>query len=143
MSALRTAFAAIASMAFLALAAPAFAQQASGVVIAVIQQAEVDGSTGKLVLQPEAPIHSGDTIVTGRIGQAQIKFRDDTKLVVGPNSQMVIDAFVFAGDQPRNISINALRGAFRFITGNGPKDAYSITTPGCAVTRAKATANAS
>jgi hypothetical protein len=32
-------------------------------------------------------------------------------------------------DTARNISINAVRGAFRFITGKSPKDAYSITTP--------------
>ena len=43
---------------------------------------------------------------------------------------MVIDAFVFNDDNTaRKISINAVRGAFRFITGNSPKDAYSITTP--------------
>ena len=44
---------------------------------------------------------------------------------------MVIDAFVF-NDQRHGaaqVSINAVKGAFRFITGNSPKDAYSITTP--------------
>ena len=43
---------------------------------------------------------------------------------------MTIDAFVFnADDSARQVSINAVRGAFRFITGTGRKDAYSITTP--------------
>jgi hypothetical protein len=43
---------------------------------------------------------------------------------------MIIDAFVFADDNTaRNISINAVKGAFRFITGKSPKDVYSITTP--------------
>ena len=103
---------------------------ADGTVIAVVQSAEVDGQTGKLVLMPEAPIFSGDRIITGSVGQAQVKFRDDTRLVVGPNSMMVIDAFVFSGDgDVRDFSINAVRGAFRFITGNGPKDAYTINTP--------------
>lgn len=108
----------------------AHASAPDGRVIAVVQSAEVDGQTGKLVLMPEAPIFSGDRIITGSMGQAQVKFRDDTKLVVGPNSMMVIDAFVFSGDgDVRNFSINAVRGAFRFITGNGPKDAYTINTP--------------
>jgi hypothetical protein len=59
-----------------------------------------------------------------------VKFRDETKLVVGPNSTMVIDAFVFSDQNTaRQISINAVKGAFRFITGKSPKDVYSITTP--------------
>ena len=113
----------------LGLAASAGAQP-SGIVIAVVQQSEADGETGKRVLMTEAPVFSGDHIITGPIGQAQVKFRDDTKLVVGPNSTMIIDAFVFKNDNTaRQISINAVRGAFRFITGKSPKDAYSITTP--------------
>lgn len=113
-----------------AASASAFAQQASGTAIAVVQQANVSGQTGRLVLQPEATVFSGDRIETGPQGQAQIIFRDQTKLVVGPNSTMIIDAFVFNdNDTARQISINAVKGAFRFITGNSSKDAYSITTP--------------
>jgi hypothetical protein len=104
--------------------------QPSGVVLAVVQQSEADGQTGKRTLLVEAPVYSGDHIITGPTGQAQVKFRDDTKLVVGPNSMMIIDAFVFSDqDSARQISINAVKGAFRFITGKSPKDAYSITTP--------------
>ena len=76
------------------------------------------------------PIFSGDRITTDEIGNAQIKFRDDTKLVVGPNSTLVIDAFVFnKDDTARQVSISALKGAFRFISGKSPKDVYRITTP--------------
>jgi hypothetical protein len=108
----------------------ALAQQPSGTAIAVVQQANIDGQTGFAVLQPAAPIYSGDRIETGPVGEAQIKFRDDTRLVVGPKSSMVIDAFVFNNDDTaRDVSINILRGAFRFISGNSSKDAYSITTP--------------
>ena len=43
---------------------------------------------------------------------------------------MVIDAFVFSDNNTaRQVSIDAVRGAFRFITGSSPKDAYSISTP--------------
>jgi hypothetical protein len=113
--------------AFLVLVASvaAFAQP-SGITIAVVQMAESNGVT----LQPEAPVYPGDKIITGAIGVAQVKFRDDTKLVVGPNSTLIIDAFVFNDDDTaRQISINAVKGAFRFITGKSSKDAYSITTP--------------
>jgi hypothetical protein len=104
--------------------------QGSGTVLAVVQSANIDSVTGKKVLEPEAPVFSGDRIDTGPVGSAQIRFRDDTKLVVGPNSSMVIDAFVFSdNDTARKISINVVKGAFRFFTGTSPKDAYTITTP--------------
>ena len=113
----------------LGLAASAGAEP-SGVVIAVVQSSEAEGDTGRRVLFAAAPVYSGDRIVTGPIGEAQVKFRDNTKLVVGPNSMMIIDAFVFENnDTARKISINAVRGAFRFIAGKSPKDVYSITTP--------------
>lgn len=114
----------------LAMAAGHAVAQPSGVAIAVIQQANIDGQTGLMVLQPEAPIYSGDRIETGPNGEAQIKFRDDTRLVIGPKSSMVIDAFVFNDDDTaREFSINVVKGAFRFITGKSSKDAYTITTP--------------
>lgn len=119
-----------ASMVYAALGAGVAAAQPSGLVLAVIQQSEADGTTGKRVLTVTAPVFAGDKIVTGPVGEAQVKFRDNTKLVVGPNSAMVIDAFVFDdNDTARKISINVARGAFRFISGKSPKDAYSITTP--------------
>ncbi len=103
---------------------------ASGVAIAVVQQAQANGDTGQRILQQDAPVYSGDAIVTGPVGQAQVKFRDNTKLVVGPNSRIVVDAFVYGGNNTaRQLSINALKGAFRFISGNSRHDAYSITTP--------------
>jgi hypothetical protein len=108
---------------------PASAQP-DGVVLAVVQAANIDTQTGEKLLEKEAPVFSGDRIDTGPTGEAQIRFRDDTKLVVGPNSSLVIDAFVFADDgTARQITINAVRGAFRFFTGSSPKDAYSIITP--------------
>ena len=73
---------------------------------------------------------AGDPIITDAVGFVQVKFRDDTKLVVRPNSMMVIDAFVFNNDNTaRRVSISAVRGACRFITGKSSKDAHSITTP--------------
>lgn len=130
MTSLRTTAVAIAALAATFVVAPVVVAQPSGIVIAVVQQSEADGQTGRRTLLQEAAVYSGDRIITGPSGEAQVRFRDDTKLVVGPNSMMIIDAFVFTDeDTAREISINAVRGAFRFITGKSPKDVYSITTP--------------
>jgi hypothetical protein len=102
----------------------------SGTTIAVVQASEANGVTGRRTLSVQGPVYSGDRVTTGNIGEAQLLFRDGTRLVVGPNSSMVLDAFVFNDDNTaREVTIGAVRGAFRFITGNGPKDAYTINTP--------------
>jgi hypothetical protein len=101
----------------------------SGTVVAVIQQSEADGTSGRRVLVASGDIFAGDKIITGPVGEAQIRFRDDTRLVVGPNSQMSIDAFVLSGNTAQDISINAVRGVFRFITGHSPKNVYKFVTP--------------
>lgn len=72
----------------------------------------------------------GDLVTTDAGGQAQLKFRDDTRMIVGPNSQLTIDKFVYAGDgTAKQVTFEATRGVFRFITGNSPKPAYLIDTP--------------
>jgi hypothetical protein len=97
----------------------------------VVQSTNIEGAAGEgQVLQAEAPVFSGDRILTDATGEVQIRFRDDTRLVVGPNSSIVIDQFVFAGDSSLQVaSISALRGTLRFITGTGSKDSYSVSTP--------------
>ncbi|HVY20772.1 MAG TPA: FecR domain-containing protein [Bauldia sp.] len=102
----------------------------SGTVLAVIQSAQSVGANGEVVLNVSSPVYAGDHINTGPVGEAQIKFMDNTKLVVGPNSSMVIDAFVFSSNNTaKQITIDAAKGVFRFFTGVSQKNAYQINTP--------------
>ena len=106
------------------------ALEPSGTTVAVVPDAEGSGSTGVRILKIEGPIFMGDVITTDVKGQVQIVFVDDTKFVVGANSKVIIDAFVFdANKTAQEVSISAVKGAFRFITGKSPKDNYSIRTP--------------
>ncbi|MGE0213618.1 MAG: FecR domain-containing protein [Parvibaculaceae bacterium] len=106
------------------------AQTASGTAVAVIQATQVAGATGSRVLQINAPVYSGDRVNTDQIGEAQIRFRDDTRLVVGPNSSLVIDRYVFNPDNStKAVSVNFAKGAFRFISGTSDSRAYSVRTP--------------
>jgi hypothetical protein len=57
-----------------------------GKAVAVIQQAEASGEAGERVLTVSAPVYMGDLITSGAIGEAQLLFVDETRLVVGPNS---------------------------------------------------------
>jgi hypothetical protein len=102
----------------------------SGEVVAVIQATSASGPGGNRTLSVEKPIFSGDKIKTGANGEAQVRFLDDTRFVIGPRSNVVIDRYVFNPDKSlASVSINMTRGAFRFISGGGPKRAYKIRTP--------------
>lgn len=112
----------------------ASAAEPSGEAVAVIQSTAVEGAAGNRPLAVKGPVYSGDLVRTDRVGQAQIRFRDDTRLVVGPESELTIDSFVFAGQSSaREFTINAVRGAFRFITGSSEKQAYTIKTPNATI----------
>jgi len=72
----------------------------------------------------------GETVVTDEHGLVQIKFSDETELVVGPNSQLLLEDYLLRNDgSVGKLAINALSGSFRFVTGQSNKDDYSIKTP--------------
>ncbi len=73
-------------------------------------------------------IQEHDKIAVGS-GNVQILFNDGTKLVLGSGSNLVIEKYLMkGGNTASNVSIDALRGTFRFITGNSAKNAYHIKT---------------
>ena len=111
-------------------AVPAVALEQSGSAIRVDPAVNATGTGGQRLLELEGAVFMGDEIVAGPNGLAQIKFIDDTRLVIGPNSRLKIDTFVFnPNNTAKKVTISALRGTFRFITGKSPHDAYSIRTP--------------
>lgn len=117
-----------AGLAALAVAAPA--AEDIGKSLAVIDQATASGEVGDRTLVVGEGVYLGDVVATDGQGEAQLLFNDGTRMVVGPNSQLMLDEFVFRGSAAENkFAVRALGGAFRFITGDGPSEAYEIHTP--------------
>ena len=107
---------------------PAFAADAIGEVAATVGKPSASGPSGDRELAAGAPVYEDDKIVV-RSGNAQIILNDGTKLVVGPGSTLVLDRFLMKGSNTaQKVSIKALRGTFRFITGRSAKSAYDIQT---------------
>src|SRR5690606_3659759 len=73
----------------------AMAAQPTGQAVAVVPSAAASGTGGARTLVVNGDVFTGDVIRTTDRGSAQVKFVDDTRLVVGPNSQVEIDSFVF------------------------------------------------
>ena len=114
----------------LAIAAPAGAGfAASGTAVGVDPDAEARGAETR-TLVVGADIFVGERVVTDDKGLVQIVFTDNTRLVVGPRSELLIEDYLLRDNgSAGNLAINALSGAFRFISGNAPSDRYRITTP--------------
>lgn len=111
-----------------ALTTPVHAATPIGKVFSKSGAPSAAGPGGNRDLAAGSPVYEDDKIVTGN-GNVQIIFVDDTRLVVGPNSTLVIDRFLMrGGDKARKFSVDALRGTFRFISGHSAKNAYDIQT---------------
>lgn len=99
-----------------------------GTAVATYGSASVSGPNGNHPLTAGSPVFEHDKI-TVVAGNAQIELLDGTKLVVGSNSALVLEKFLMKGGATaQNVSVDALRGTFRFITGKSPKSAYNINT---------------
>ncbi len=87
-------------------------------------------STASRKLKTGDTIHQNEVIATAKESEAEIILNDDTKLAVGPESEIVLDSFVYdPKKKDGEVVINAAKGAFRFITGKSAKSAYTIKTP--------------
>jgi hypothetical protein len=105
-----------------------------GEALAVIDQASTKGTVGEQRLAVGMKVFLGDLVKTDSGGEAQILFNDGTRMVVGPNSELMLDDFVFrSGATENKFIVRALNGAFRFITGGAQKDAYLIQTPSATI----------
>jgi hypothetical protein len=101
---------------------------AIGTVVATLGSASASGPNGSRALSAGSQVFEHDKI-TVVSGNAQIQLLDGTKLVLGSNSALVLEKFLMKGGATaQNVSVDALRGTFRFITGKSPKSAYNIST---------------
>ncbi len=99
-----------------------------GSVVAVVGSPNATGPGGARKLKAGSLVFEDDKITVSK-GNAQLQLNDGTKLVVGPASTLVLDQFVMRGSSKAEIvSIKALRGSYRFISGRSAKSAYKIAT---------------
>ena len=113
---------------------PAAAETPIGEVVATAGSPSASGPGGSRGLAAGSAVYEADKIVTGN-GNVQIVFIDNTRLLIGPQSTLVIERFLLRGGRTvRKLSIDALRGTFRFISGDSRKSAYNLTTANATIT---------
>ena len=110
--------------------APAFAQTHIGG--AVVVQNDVRGQTQAqtLKLTQGDRVFQNERINTGADGLAKLMLLDETNVSLGPSSQLTLARFVDApAGGATQITLNADKGAFRFIAGRSSQEAYEVRTP--------------
>ena len=77
----------------------------------------------KRLLLVGANVFHNERVVTGEKGQTQMLFVDQSALTIGPNSEVVLDEFVYDPDtETGTIVLNATKGLFRLVGGKISKD---------------------
>jgi hypothetical protein len=77
-------------------------------------------------------VRQADTLVTGPDGAVGVTLSDDTLLSAGPNSILVIERFVYDGNQPGSIEAALTKGTLAVVSGRIAKqapDAMRVKTP--------------
>ncbi len=115
-------------------ASSAYAETVAGNAVAVRPNANLSNPEGTRPLVVGMDVAMGDRIRTDKAGEVQLVFSDETRLVVGPNSSLVIEAYLLrSSSRDNNFTVRALGGSFRMITGKSDKKAYKIKTPAATI----------
>jgi len=121
-------------------AAPAFAQTpqsaagrikvASGSVFIVRAGAQVPAQAGQLVFE-------ADSLRTGADGHLGVTLKDDTRLSLGPGSEVRLDRFLYApAEGGMGLVLKVVRGVMGYVSGRIAKlspDSIRLETPAAVV----------
>ena len=115
---------------FVLQATASYGQEAIGKATSVRPQAEGIHSGSTRTLSGGSDVYSKETVRTGDTGQANLQFRDNSNLSVGPKSSVHLDKYVYDPNKSAGtIAVQATRGSLRFVTGSQGSGSYQIKTP--------------
>ena len=106
-----------------------------GSAVQVVNEVSAEFDRDRRDLANGDEVHQDELIAVGPDSIGELEFADQTKLALGPGSQLLLDKFVYNGERSKgDIIVNLVKGAFRFVTGVASKKSYRIRTPGAAIT---------
>ncbi|HXW05449.1 MAG TPA: FecR family protein [Vicinamibacterales bacterium] len=120
-------------------AATAFAQEPApiGRIKIAYGQASILREGASLPAQAGQPVFEADTLRTGPDGRLGLTLKDDTRLSLGPNSEIRLDRFAYAPAEGRlGFVLKVVRGMAAYVSGQIAKiapDAVRLETPSAIV----------
>jgi len=129
----------VAALLFVLMAEPAFSQQPKDVGrIKVVTGSAFIIRAGALVpAQAGQAVFQADSLRTGDGGRIGITLRDDTRLSLGPNSEVRLDRFAYAPAESQvGFVLRIVRGVVAYVSGRIAKlspDSIRLETPAAIV----------
>jgi hypothetical protein len=75
-------------------------------------------------------VYGDELVSTGAKSAAEFQFLDQTKVTLGPKTELLLDRYVFDPKaSTSSVSINLAKGVFRMVTGPSKFGSYSVKTP--------------
>lgn len=97
--------------------ASALTKIGTAAAVAGAVRAVSEGAVGRVVSSGK-PLFLNDHVTTDAAGRLQVLLLDETIFTLGPNSDMVLDDFVYdPKTSAGKITATIAKGAFRFVTG--------------------------
>jgi hypothetical protein len=121
-------------------AVPAFAQDpaaAAGRIKIASGAVFVVRASGTVPAQAGQPVFEADTLRTGADGRLGVTLKDDTRISLGPNSEVRLDRFAYAPAEGRlGFVLKVVKGMAAYVSGQIAKiapDAVRLETPSAIV----------
>lgn len=104
-----------------------------GYVKTVVPEAFLIADGKTMPVAVGSAVHLGDHLRTGKAGSVGITFQDDTIMSIGPETEIVVDEYLYdPGKDSLKLAANLLRGSLNYVSGVIAKlrpEAVLIKTP--------------
>ncbi len=112
--------------------AVAVAEDSSGMVVASRGEVSALANGDSRELKQGDFVYVNDEILTGDRSFAVLQFTDGAKVTVRPDSKLIIETYLYAGNDGDEATLNLVSGGLRVITGAMAKtnpENYKVRTP--------------
>lgn len=111
----------------LTLAGPAGAQEIGSVAAVNAQVTGTPPQAATRVLEITDPVIQNELIASSDVGSAQLLFLDQTSLTVSPQSEVVLDHYVYDPERAwGEITVGMMKGVLRFVGGRITKQTEAV-----------------
>jgi hypothetical protein len=125
-------FGSVVLVAALAFSNIALAEDSSGMVVASRGEVIALSNGGSRELKQGGFVYVNDEILTSSRSFAVLQFTDGAKVTVRPDSTLIIEQYLYVGNENDQATLNLVSGGLRVITGAMAKsnpENYKVRTP--------------
>ena len=106
------------------------AQERVGAATLVVQKVTGKIENRKRNLAVKDAVYGDELVSTAAESAAEFQFLDQTKVTLGPKTQLLLDRYVFDPKaSTSSVSMDLAKGVFRAVTGPSKFGSYSVKTP--------------